>query len=311
MAELTDRRVLVTGAAGFIGSHLVRRLVAEGADVHALVRPARTPTRCDHVTEHEADITDRAAMDALAARVAPSVVFHLAAFSHVGRSWDDPDGCMRTNVDGTANLLGALGGSYDRFVATSSSDVYGNADVPFREDAPTDPRSPYARSKQAVEDLCRDHHEAHGRPIVVARPFNAYGPGQPSDRVIPDTIVRALRGEDLFLTSGEQTREFNYVADIVDGYVLLATTEGIDGEVFNLGGGREIRVKDVVIQILELLGDPIKPHFGALEHRPDEIWRMFCDPSKARSRLGWTPRYDLRDGLTETIAWYRAMEPAS
>jgi nucleoside-diphosphate-sugar epimerase len=149
-------------------------------------------------------------------------------------------------------------------------------------------------------------HEGRGWPIVMVRPFNAYGPAQTPDRVIPEIIGRALRGDELKMTMGRQTREFNYVADLVEGIVSAGTVEGIDGQLFNLGCGEEISMRDLATEILDLLDNPIEPKFGALPERPTEIPRMFCDNTRAREVLGWTPRHTLQEGLQETIAWYRA-----
>lgn len=313
MASLSESKVLVTGASGFIGSHLTRRLVAEGAEVHAVtpavssVYPDRLLDLRNSVVLHEANITDRSAMDAVAKSVKPSIVFHLAAYTHVGKSWQRVDECVQTNVQGTVNLLQALDSvGYDRFVNTGTSEIYGDIEVPFREDANVNPNSPYSVSKYAAERFCRMFREGHGWPIVLVRPFNAYGPAQSPDRIIPETIVRALRKQELKTTQGKQTREFNYVDDLVDGFLLAGTTRGIDGELFNLGGGEEIAIRDVVTTVLDVMGNPIEAEIGALSDRPTEIWRMFCDSTKARERLGWKPKYSLREGLESTVEWYRA-----
>lgn len=312
MGSLSSSRVLVTGAAGFIGSHLTRRLAAEGAEVHALtmsvssVYPTRLVDVRDAIVLHEANLTDRSAMDELARTVRPSVIFHLAAYTHVGKSWQRVDECVQSNVQGTVNLLKALEPfGYDRFVNTGTSEIYGDVEVPFREDAHVNPCSPYAVSKYAAERFCRMFHQGHGWPIVLVRPFNAYGPAQSPDRIVPETIVRALLGRELRTTAGRQTREFNYVEDLVDGFLALATTPDIEGELFNLGCGEDVAIRDVVTTILDLMGNPIEPQIGALPDRPTEIWRMYCDNTRAVQRLGWTPSTSLRDGLERTIAWYR------
>jgi UDP-glucose 4-epimerase len=313
MDAIGDARVLVTGATGFIGSHLVRRLVDEGADVHALtstvssVYPTRLVHLRDSITLHEGNLTDRSAMDAVVRRSKPTHVFHLGAYTHVGKSWQRVDECVQANVQGTVNLLQALDGTgYQRFVYTGTSEIYGDIDVPFQEDAQVNPISPYSVSKYAGERYCRMFHQGYGWPVVMVRPFNAYGPLQTPDRVIPEIIGRAVRGEALKMTQGRQTREFNFVEDLADGFLLAGTVEGIDGELLNLGCGEEVSMRDLATTILDLMGNPVEPQFGALPDRPTEIWRMFCDTTRARERLGWAPKHSLEAGLEKTIAWYRA-----
>lgn len=313
MSELSGSRVLVTGASGFIGSHLCRRLVADGAEVHALTSAVSSvyPTRLiglrDDVVLHEGNLCDRGAMEKLATEVRPSHVFHLGAYTHVGKSWNRVDECIQTNIQGTVNLLQALAGTgYQRFVYTSTSEVYGDVDVPFQEDKVVKPVSPYSVSKYAGEQYCRLFAHSHGWPIVILRPFNAFGPAQTPDRVIPEIITRALRGQDVPMTQGRQTREFNFVEDLADGFVRAATTDGIDGEVINLGCGEDISMRELASTILDLMGNPVKADFGAIPERPTEIWRMYCDSTKARSRLGWAPQHTLAEGLVKTIDWYRA-----
>jgi UDP-glucose 4-epimerase len=310
--DLAGVRVLVTGATGFIGSHLSRRLVESGAEVHALtstvssVYPVRLVDIKDRLTLHGGNLNDSGAMASVVERADPQIVFHLGAYTHVGKSWDRVDECIQTNIHGTVNLLQALTRSnYQRFVYTSTSEVYGDVEVPFREDALVRPLSPYSVSKYSGERFCRMFHQGRSWPIVVVRPFNAYGPAQSPDRVIPEIIVKALRGERLAMTEGLQTREFNYVEDLVDGFILAATVEGIEGDVFNIGGGQEVSMRDLAKSILGLMGDPIVPEFGALAPRPTEIWSMRSDVTKARSRLGLEAGRPLEEGLEATIAWYR------
>ncbi len=311
LRELRGARVLVTGAGGFIGSHLTRRLLEVGADVHAM-SPAvstQTPPRlaavAADVTLVEANVTDRTSMEHVAAAVAPEYVLHLAAFTHVGKSFIRVDECLQTNVQGTVNLLQALDGDYERFVYVGTSEIYGPVEVPFREDRLVDPVSPYAVSKYAGERYCRMLHAAYGWPIVCLRPFNAYGPAQTVDRVVPEIILTGLRGGELRMTAGTQTREFNFVTDIADAMVAALTGERATGEVINVCSGRDIAIRDLATTILGLMDDPIEPRFGALDHRPTEIWRMVGDPSKGRELLGWEPEVDLEAGLERTIAWYR------
>jgi nucleoside-diphosphate-sugar epimerase len=245
-------------------------------------------------------------MDVVARTVRPTHIFHLGAYTHVGKSWQRVDECIQTNVQGTVNLLQALADvGYARFVYTGTSEIYGDIDVPFREDKQVNPISPYSVSKYAGERFARLFHRSHGWPIVMVRPFNAYGPAQTPDRVIPEIITRALRGQDIAMTQGRQTREFNYVEDIAEGFVAAGTTPNVDGDLFNIGCGEDVSMRDLADTILGLMGHPVKALFGALPERPTEIPRMYCDATKAREQLGWRPRHSLADGLTKTIEWYR------
>ncbi len=245
-------------------------------------------------------------MESLVEESRPEIVFHLGAYTHVGKSWARVDECIQTNVHGTVALLQALVRTdYRRFVYTSTSEVYGDIAVPFKEDAAVDPLSPYSVSKYAGERFCRMLQRGRGWPVVVVRPFNAYGPAQSPDRVIPEIIVRGLRKQRLAMTEGLQTREFNYVDDLVGGFLLAASVPGVEGEVFNIGGGDEVSMREVARTILDLMGNPVEPEFGALPARPTEIPAMRSDPSKARARLGLPPFRPLAEGLEPTIAWYR------
>lgn len=305
---------LVTGAAGFIGSHLCDRLVAEGARVHALVRTVSRvrAARLAHVDDQleivEADLRDGASLRALVGRVRPQYVFHLGAYTHVGRSFGHVGESLQTNITGTVDLLQALReDGYISFVNVGTSEIYGAAEVPFREDMPVAPLSPYAVAKYAAERYCRMFHQAYGWPIVLIRPFNAYGARQSPDRIIPELIAAGLTGSDLEMTHGLQTREFNEVTDLVDGLVRAALAgPRAHGEVINLGCGEEHSMREVAAMVLSEMGEPVRALFGALPERPTEIPRMFCDNSKAERLLGWAPRVSLEEGLRRTIAFYTA-----
>ncbi len=312
--DLTGVPVLVTGAAGFIGSHLARLLADAGAEVFALVSevsalyPPRLADLKGRINLEAADLTDGPALERVVRRIRPRYVFHLGAFTHVGRSFDRVGECTATNVEGTRNLLEALARHPPlRLVYASTSEVYGDVEVPFREDGPVNPVSPYAVSKYAGERLTLIYIDAYGVPAVAIRPFNAYGPMQSPDRIIPETITRALRGLPVEITEGVQTREFNYVTDIASAFVMAALAEdSVVGEVINVGCGEERSMRDVAATILEHLGNPVELRVGALPYRPKEIWRMYCDNSKARRLLGWSPTVNFEEGLARTIEWYKA-----
>jgi len=313
---VSGRRVLVTGASGFLGAHVVRRMVKEGAQVFAVSSSASvgTPGRLggviDQIVLLEANLTDPSSLAHVVATSKPELVIHQGAFTHVGKSFFRIDENIQTNIQGTVNLLLALEGAYERFVYVGSGDVYGDAPVPFREDGPVSPASPYAVSKYAAERFCRMFHQAYGWPIVCLRPFNVYGPEQSPDRIIPELIVSALQGRDLKMTEGRQTREFMYVDDVVEAFVTALTRPGIDGEVINVSRAEEVSIRDLALTVLRLMGNPVQALFGALENRPTEIWRMYGDNTKAGDLLGWSPTTTLAEGLARTIEWYRVQEQA-
>lgn len=309
--SVAGRRVLVTGASGFVGSHVVGRLVEAGAEVSAMATasasspPPRLAVFAQHLRVLRTDIRDAAAVRAAVGAVAPDLVLHLASLTHVGRSFERAHEHIATNVEGTVHLLQALAGDYDRFVYVGSGDVYGDGPAPFREDQPVSPVSPYAVSKYAAERFCRMYHQAYGWPIVCLRPFNSFGPGQSVDRVIPELIVAGLQGRSLPMTEGRQTREFTFVTDIAEALVRALTVPDLDGEVLNLCRGEEVSMRALALLVAEVTGSGVEPAFGALPHRPNEIWRMVGDPTRTRERLGWEATVSLEEGLVRTTAWYR------
>ena len=304
-------RVLVTGASGFIGSHLVRRLLADGASVGVTVRynsvmkNERLREFWKEVRVMEADLRNRGALAAVR-EFQPSIVFHLAAYNDVGGSFRQVEECFDVNAKGTANLLDQCA-DVERFVYMSTSEVYGHQEaVPFVESMSPEPISPYAITKYAGELYCRLKQRIGGQPsVVVVRPFNAYGPYQSVRAVIPEMIIKCLRNEPVVTTTGRQTREFNFVTDVVDGLVKAAQcTVPAEGPV-NLSTGCEMAIRDLARLIAELTGSSSELRIGALPHRPTEIWRMFAHAERARELFEWEPRVQLRDGLATTIDWYR------
>jgi UDP-glucose 4-epimerase len=307
---LRGKKVLVTGGAGFIGSHLCRRLMDEGADLHiavkynSLIDNIRLAAIWDRATIVEADLRNTDSLKHVAS-IAPEIVFHLAAYNHVGDSFLHVSEAIDSNAKASVNLLEAYEG-YERFVYIATSEVYGHQEkVPFREDAQPFPLSPYAVGKYAGELYARLHWKSKHRPIVILRPFNAYGPYQSPRAIIAELILKSLRGEPLLTTKGEQTRDFNFVTNLVDGMILAATSPGIEGEVINVGSGVEVTIRDLVTLIHRITESKSDLKIGALEYRPGEIWRMFAENTKARTLLGWSPRINLEAGLKLTVDWYR------
>ena len=308
---MKNKRVLVTGGSGFIGSHLVRNLLDLGAQVAVTVRYGNLVKNirladcwnCIHVIE--ADLRNRGALQAIR-RFDPEIVFHLAAYQDVGQSFTQIEECFDVNAKGTANLLDACEGA-PKFVYISTSEVYGvQASVPFSESMQPNPGSPYAVTKYAAEMFCRMKQRiAPPGSIVILRPFNAFGPYQSTKAIIPELILKCLHSEPIETTPGEQSREFNFVTNLTEGMILSAQHPApLDGPV-NLAGGEEIAIRDLVRRIAGLTNSRSRVEVGVLPYRPNEIWRMRGDATRARQELGWKPRVSLDDGLRVTVDWFR------
>ncbi len=305
-----DLPVLVSGAGGFIGSHLTRELVRLKAQVNILVRPDSSLWRLADVAEKlrifRVDITDAQGIKQAAGQIKPHIVFHLAAKVDVSRSADLLPRMMAVNFQGTVNLLTALQGiPYLSFINTGSSEEYGTNQAPFLETQREQPVSPYSLSKVAATHYCQMLHKTEGRPVLTLRPFLTYGPYQSGSMLIPTLIEHCLRGGTLPMTRGEQTREFNYVADIVQGYLKAAVSEAAIGEVINLGNGIEYQIRQLAKMVVQASGSKLEPQFGALPYRAGEVMHFFCSNQKARDLLGWKPQVSLEEGLASTIAWYK------
>ncbi len=312
MQTLRNKKILVTGAAGFIGSFLIKRLVEEHAEVHALIQEAENLFRIRDTTEkisiHQGDIADFYSVRHCIEKVKPEVVFHLAAVRNVQRDLTLLDKVIDINLKGTANLIKVLGENkqqLQRFISTGTCEEYGDGQVPFKEEQREIPVSPYSFSKVAATYLCQMVHITTGMPIVVVRPFLTYGPYQSIDMFVPSVIYHCISKKDFQMTSGDQTREFNYVEDIVEGFVLAAVCKGAVGEVINIGNGIEYKVREVAEKIVSKFDNTIKLNAGTLAKRVGEARNFYCSNEKAKKLLGWQPRYSLDEGLDISVKWYK------
>lgn len=307
------KQVLVTGAGGFIGSHLAERLVGEGARVRAMVHYNalgswgwldRSPLAAQ-MEVVAGDVTD--AESVRKAMTGVEVVFHLAALIAIPYSYEAPGLYLRTNINGTFNVLQAareLGTA--RVVHTSTSEVYGTAQqVPIHETHPLQGQSPYSASKIGADKIAEAYHCSFGVPVVTVRPFNTFGPRQSARAVIPTIISQCLAGQTVRLGSLSPTRDMNFVANTVDGFVKAAATPAAVGRTLNLGSGREISIGELAQLIGRLAGKAVQVESDEQRIRPDksEVERLLADNSSAAELLGWTPLVSLEEGLTQTIAW--------
>ncbi len=310
-----DKPVLVTGAGGFIASHLVEELVRLGAQVRAFVRynsrgdpgllallPADAFARVQVIG---GDLRDLPAVQEAARDV--TCIFHLGALIAIPYSYVHPAEVVETNVIGTLNvLLAARDFGVERLVHTSTSEVYGTAlRVPIDETHPLQGQSPYSASKIGADKLAESFYRSFDLPVVTVRPFNTYGPRQSARAVIPTIITQALTQDQIRLGNLEARRDLTYVSDTVAGFLKVAEIAGIEGSTFNLGAGMEIRIADLVKEIVSLLDKPVEIVVEPARLRPEksEVQRLLSDNRLARERLGWTPQVPLRLGLQHTIDW--------
>jgi len=238
--------------------------------------------------------------------IKPNIIIHMAAYNHVGDSFNSVNEALNSNSLGTANLFEAYQ-DYELFIYTSTSEVYGYQDnIPFVETMRPNPISPYSIGKYAGELYARMKVEQQNKPVAILRPFNAYGPYQSTKAIIGELIIKCLKGETIKTTKGEQTREFNYVSNIVNGFIsVIQNPDKAIGKVINLGCGNEIKISDLVRMIHNFTNSNSKLEIGVLDYRPTEIWRMFADNKLAIKNLNWEPIVNLEDGLNKTIDWYK------
>lgn len=315
MAKVSNSRVLVTGADGFIGSHLAEQLVAAGARVRALAQYnsfndwgwlEQVPC-LEQLEVIAGDIRDAHFCEELTRDI--DIVFHLAALIPIPYSYRAPDSFVDTNVKGTMYLCQASRRSgVKRFIQTSTSEVYGTAQyVPIDEKHPLQPQSPYSATKIAADSIALSFYYSFDLPLVVARPFNTFGPRQSARAVIPSIIIQIADGKsEILLGSLSTTRDFTHVDDTCRGFIAIAEMEGGEGEVFHIGSDQEIAIGDLVKLIGEIMGSNVRVLCEPQRLRPEksEVQRLKCDNSKLHKAAGFVPQLSLREGLERTVSWF-------
>ncbi len=310
------KTVLVTGAAGFIGSHLVERLVSDGHQVRAFVRYNGRDDR-GHLDRLPADVKraievfrgDLKDPEAVRRSVQGQAwVLHLGALIAIPYSYQNPLDVVQTNVDGTAHVLNACrdSASLERLVLTSTSEVYGTAQVvPIDETHPLQGQSPYAATKIGADALGLSYHRAFGLPVSILRPFNTFGPRQSARAIIPTIISQALTRSKIRLGSLDPRRDLTYVKDTASGFASIAACESAIGQVVNIGRGSDVTIGELVELIAQRLGKPLEVELDPQRVRPakSEVGRLLAGTALARQLWGWEPAYSLEEGLDETIAW--------
>jgi UDP-glucose 4-epimerase len=315
VSSIVGKSVLVTGATGFIGSHLVRRLVRDGATVHCLVRPGSNAERIADVAAKcqpwSGDLRDPVSLTRSAAGAQPKIVFHVAGVTsgrQPGNEFEQIERALEGNLKGTINLLEAVRRAdipLERFVATGGLEEYGVGVSPYDEAQRESPVSPYSASQAATTHFCQMLQRRLQLPIVTLRPALTYGPAQSVDFFIPALIMRCLQGGDFDMTNGQQRRDLLYVEDLVDAYLRAALAPRVVGEVINVGSGVAALVGEVATAVVQLSGARTRLRMGVIPERVTEIAHLVCRNDKAARLLGWQPVTSLTEGLVRTIAWYR------
>ena len=317
--KLLNKKVLVTGAGGFIGSHLVEAIVKKGYKVRAFVHYNsfnswgwldhinKMSSMKDNIEVFSGDIRDpygvkRAMQDI-------DIVFHLAALIGIPYSYYSPESYVDTNIKGTLNILQAgreLG--IQKIIHTSTSEVYGTAQfIPITEEHPINPQSPYSATKASADFLALSFYQSFNTPIAIIRPFNTYGPRQSGRAIIPTIISQIISKETkIKLGSVYPKRDFTYVKDTVQGFINAAESDDAVGKIINIGSNSEISIIELVHLIAKLMGAKVEIEAVNERKRPEksEVERLLADNSKAKEFLGWSPGYSLKEGIIETIEWF-------
>lgn len=323
--DLHKKEILVTGSEGFIGSHLVERLLTAGHKVKAFILynsnnnwgwlETLAPHLKQNLNVFAGDIRDLTCLKAAMADC--QVVFHLAALIAIPYSYRSPESYLETNIKGTLNVLQAAKElNVEKVIHTSTSEVYGSARfVPIHEDHPLCGQSPYSASKIGADQMALAFHYSYGLPVCILRPFNTYGPRQSARAIIPTIVSQIVNGaKSIKLGATHTTRDFNYIDDTVNGFLLAAQSDQSCGEVINLGTGYEVSIKDLVSMISLIMDRPMTIISDEQRMRPkkSEVERLCADNTKARQLLDWMPNFSgeegLKAGLEKTIAWFSNQE---
>jgi nucleoside-diphosphate-sugar epimerase len=306
--EIRGKRILVTGGTGFLGQHLLERLSKLETHIFALSRPSSNLEKISHIPGveiTEAELSQASQVTKVAQYARPQIIFHLAAYG-VNPKCIDVKKIVRTNIQGLENLLDSLNDiPFERFVNTGTCFEFGNQKEPLSESAPLSPLNAYAASKMMAWHLCHAHFQNPKKPVVTLRPFTFYGPHERFDRLVPSTILSILKDEEIRITSGTQTRDYTYVEDMVEAFLLASVKKQAIGQTFNIGSGQDYTVQDIVHRIRALMESEVPIQAGAIESRAHEAWRLCSNPTKIQALLGWQPRIAFDEGLMKTIDWIK------
>ena len=306
MEAYKNTTVLVTGATGFLARHLIHSLLSRGADVIGLSLEKKISGSPKNFSYFQADLKNKKEVNLIIKKTWPKKIFHLAAYPDKEPTFENTGRCIQNNVLGTLNLIHSLKNApYDSFIHIGSyKEYYGNK-APYKETDPIYPVSPYAISKACAEMLGKAYYELYDKPFTSIRLPTIYGPAQSRQNLIPHLITACLNNNPLKLTKGEQGRELIYVSDAIEALQKAALNKKAYGEIINIGTNEEHKLKEIVNLVLELTNSKVKPEFGAIPYRKHELWHMRGDNKKAQKLLNWRPKVGIRQGLMQTIEYYK------
>ena len=309
MSRLKNKKILITGGAGFIGSHLANRLLNEGSKVSVIVKynsmidSPRLVKIWDKINIIEADLRNTDSVGEIK-KMNFDLAFHLAAYNHVGDSFRHVLENVNSNLLSTINLLNH-GPKIKKFIHMGSSEIYGiQKKLPFNVNEKPNPMSPYGVTKYASELFTLLKAKQSKLNLICIRPFNTFGPYQSEKAIIPEIIIKCLQNKEIRTTGGKQTREFNYIDNIIDGILFLNKKINHSLDPINIGTNKPISIKNLVKKIHKYSKSSSKLKIGALKYRPNEIWKMQANNKKIISK-GWKPKIDFDEGLKLTIKWYQ------
>jgi len=308
MRALKGKKVLITGSTGFIGTNLVRRFLKIGAEIHILTRTTSNKWRIKdvlkYVNEYCVDLLDYEKLEPIILDIKPEMIFHTATYG--GYPFQkDVDKIIQANFIGTVNLVNACKkADFELFANTGSSSEYGVKSKPMTEEDILEPANDYGVSKAAATLYCQAVARREKIPIVTLRLFSPYGYYEEPTRLIPSVVISCLKGINPEVSSSNSVRDFIFIEDVIDAYMKIAEASDINGEIFNIGYGKQHSVGEVVSKIVELTGNYIRPKWGSVSPRANEpnIWQ--ADIAKAKDVLRWEPKYSLEKGLTNTVKWF-------
>ena len=307
-SDFYNKKVLVTGASGFIGSHIAQRMVRENSQVSVIVRETSDIWRLENIKNdiaiYRTDVRNYREVDNCIKKIKPAYIFHMSAYGVDSRQKDNFV-ATETNILGIVNIMNSLKQTgCEKFLNIGSCMEYGDKKEIVREDAVLEPFNIYGSTKAAATIMAHQLAAENGIDIVTLRAFGIFGENEGRHKFFPHIILSLLNGSDVSLTGCEQYRDYCYIDDIIDGFLLAAIDKKNKNEIFNIGSGEIYPLKYYVNMVYALMNVTSKPNYGAIPYRPDEVWKPHPDISKIKTILKWQPKISLKEGLLRTIAWY-------